>query len=132
MKAVCTVSKMIAEEQYDLLKPLVNENTAELIKERMPLLSVEQKKLITVNEPDIQGVAPYLFQKANDEPTGRVFVKIGILYFVVPGFSDTLKKVFEPRNTVDEFQTAASTFKHNLIVADYRFVLSSFCFHTFL
>jgi hypothetical protein len=76
----------------------------------MPLLSPNQKKLITVNEPDIQGVCPNLFQKAIDESTGRVLVKIGLLYFVEPGFSNVHMK---PRSLTEPFPL------HNLVVGDY-------------
>jgi hypothetical protein len=114
---------MISSGEFESLKPLLSENTLDTIKQKLPLLNTEQKKLIAVREDDIQGMSPYLFQKASDEANSRVFVKIGMLYFVVPGFSDTLKRVFEPRNSVNEFQEAATAFKHNLIVADYRFDL---------
>jgi hypothetical protein len=111
---------MISSKEIDNLKPLLSQNTLQQIERKLPLLSAEQRRLVAVKEEDIQGMAPYLFQKATDEANTRVFVKIGMLYFVVPGFSDTLKKVFEPRNSVNEFQEAATAFKHNLIVADYR------------
>jgi hypothetical protein len=116
---------MIAEEQYDLLKPLVNENTVELIKKQMPWLSVEQKKLISINRKEIIMIEPYMFQKAADKPTGRVFVKLGIIYQVVPGLSvnETLYKAISPNNsllTKEELLTKAIAWYSNVIIADYR------------
>jgi hypothetical protein len=124
MKAVCAISKMISEEKYDSLKPLVTENTIKLFKRRMPLLNVEQKKLITVNGQDIFDQCPYLFEKTYDRPSGRVFVKIGVLYLVLPGFR--MEKMFQskPGNSPKEIHEIKEFFARNTIYVDYRFVLS--------
>ena len=117
------VSNSISQGDFESLKPLIQEDSLEIIKKNYALLNQEQKKLIGVVETDNQGMAPYLFQQAEDDSSSRTFVKIGVLFFYVPGFGDKLNKVFKPQSSVSEFTEAAQTFKFNLIVADYRFFL---------
>jgi hypothetical protein len=117
------VSENISKGDFDSLNNLVHEDSLKEIKKNYEGLSAQQRKLIAVRVEDIQGQVPYLFQTANDEKESRTFVKIGVLYFVVPGLADTLQKVFSPTQNMSngsEFNEVSKTFKHNLIVADYR------------
>lgn len=119
-QALLTVSKYISTGDFDSLSALVHEGTLSEVKQSYSSLSMEQRKLIAVRQEDIQGQAPYLFERADDANQQAIYVKIGILTFVVPGFNDTLQKVFSPRNTPSEFSEAANVFKHNLMICDYR------------
>ncbi len=110
------VSELISNGEFESLKPVVSENTLNTIKQKIPLLSIEHRKRIAFKEGDINGIVPYLFQKVNNNANSRVFVKIGMLYFVVPGFSDTIEKVIKTGNPL-----GVREIEHHLIVADYRF-----------
>lgn len=116
LQAVVSVSNLISRGEFDGLKGLVHDESIEKIKPKYQLLTQAQKSLIAVNPNDVQVQVPYMFEEAAAESS--LYVKMGLLFYVVPGFHDALSQsMFDP---VQQFEMRKK-FQEDLIVADYRF-----------
>lgn len=110
-----TVSNMISRGEFENLKGLVHDDAVEIVKKNYQQLSSSQKSLLPVNPNDVQVQVHYLFQEAKTESS--LFVKMGLLFYVVPGFHEALEKsIFDPVQQIE----MRKRFQQDMIVVDYR------------
>ncbi|RNA02687.1 Juvenile hormone esterase binding [Brachionus plicatilis] len=117
LQAVTTVSNMISKGDFQSLGDLVHGKAIEKIKKNYELLDSNQKKMIVVNPNDVQVQVHYMFEEAKADSS--LFVKMGLLYYVVPGFYDAIQEtMLDPLKQME----IRRKFQDDLIVVDYRFV----------
>ena len=117
LQAVVTISNMISKGEFDGLKGLVHESAVEKIKKNYELLDSNQKSLITVDQNDVQVQVHYLFEEAKSDSS--LFVKMGLLFYVVPGFFEAMQQaMLDPVKQLE----IRRKFQDDLIVVDYRMV----------
>ena len=117
LQAVATVSNMISKGDFEPLSNLVHQKALETIKNNYKLLDSRQKSLIAVNPNDVQVQVHYMFEEAKADSS--LFVKMGLLYYVVPGFYDAIQQaMLDPLKQME----IRKKFQDDLIVVDYRFV----------
>lgn len=117
LQAVTTVSNMISKGDFESLGSLVHDKAIKNIQKNFQLLDSNQKRLIAVNPNDVQVQVHYMFEEAKADSS--LFVKMGLLYYVVPGFYDTVQNsMLDPLKQLEMRQK----FQDDLIVVDYRFV----------
>lgn len=117
LQAVATVSNMISKGDFEPLTNLVHSNALETIKNNYKLLDSKQKSSIAVDPNDVQVQVHYMFEEAKADSS--LFVKMGLLYYVVPGFYNAIQQaMFDPLKQME----IRKKFQDDLIVVDYRFV----------
>ena len=114
------ISSLIARGEFDSLRNLVMESSIDTIKKNYALLSAEQKSMIATNQDDIQMQTLHLFDTVSPddaEKRGVTYVKIGMLFQIVPG----IREVFdEARKKPNAHMEIIRKFQQDLIVADYQ------------
>ncbi len=105
---------MISRGDFDSLNSLVSVETAEKIQSNYSQLNDEQKRLIAINQADVQLQVAYNFETVEDT---RQFAKICLLFYVVPGFQEALSKIAIDPTLSPELRRK---FEQDLIIADYR------------
>jgi hypothetical protein len=96
------------------LNSLVSAETIEKIKPNYSQLNDEQKRLLAINQTDVQLQVAYNFETVEDT---RLFAKICLLFYVVPGFQEALSKIAIDPTLSPELR---KKFEQDLIIADYR------------
>lgn len=115
-KAMILISNIISRGDFDSLKGLVQESSIETIKKNYSRLSPQQKDLIGTKKDDIQMQTLHLFETAS--PSDDVtFVKIGLLFQIVPGITEAFD---EAKRNPNSHLELIKKFQNDLIVADYQ------------
>ncbi|CAF0801290.1 unnamed protein product [Brachionus calyciflorus] len=117
LQAIVTVSNMISKGDFDGIRDLVHDTAIEKVKKNYELLDSSQKSLISVNPNDVQVSVHYMFEEAKSDSS--LFVKMGLLYYVVPGFYEAVQQTMT--DPLKQFEMRKK-FQDDLIVVDYRFV----------
>lgn len=115
-KAMLLISNNISRGDFDTIKGLVHDSSIETIKQNYSRLNAQQKALIAARKEDVQMQTLHMFEKVspNQDVT---FVKIGILFQILPGVVDLLEEAKRnPTAHVEIFKK----FQTDLLVADYQ------------
>lgn len=115
------ISNTISRGDFDSLKDLVQSSSIEAIKQNYARLSDQQKQSIAVKKEDIQMRTLHLFENVSPENTDDLtYVKIGLLFQIVPGFSSLLE---ESKRNPNSFIELSRRLQTDLIVADYQYAV---------
>ncbi|XP_014216886.1 m-AAA protease-interacting protein 1, mitochondrial [Copidosoma floridanum] len=118
-QALHTVSHKLATEDYEGLEGLVTQDMINILRNKISMLSSEQKALIATQPDDIYAMFPYevgvMFDNNNAE---QKFVEITVVYYVMKG----LKKLKENPQEISMPIGMNPQLRRNAFVCNYRFI----------
>lgn len=122
LKAMLLISNKISRGEFDALRGLVADNSIEVIRANYARLSSQQQSMIAAREDDIQSVMFHLFEtaKSHTEGSDSTFVKIGVVFQVLPGIKDLLEQtITNPQAQLELIRKL----REDSMIADYRYFI---------
>ena len=110
-----SISNSISRGDFESLKGLVRDESIEIIKNNFSLLSAQQKEQIATRKEDIHLRRLHVFETVSNQ-NGVTYVKIGMLFQILPGISNMWDNAKDPNSLVE----IAKRMLTDLIIADYQ------------